>query len=68
MKRNATVGKAKYEIKVSALGYDTTTLVVEAKNLREAKKSEREAVNQWLAHNDADYATRGLAFVHYSLI
>ena len=59
--------KTKYEIEVRALGYDTTKTVVEAESLREAKKSERKAIGEWLAHNDVDYSTRGLASVRYSI-
>jgi hypothetical protein len=64
-KRTEMKMKNQYVIEVRALGYDTTQTVVEAENLREAKKSERKAISEWLAHNDVDYSTRGLASVRY---
>lgn len=52
----------KYRIEVHALGYDDTSLVVEAPSLREAKRSERDAKLQWCEHNDIDTDSVDLAF------
>lgn len=59
---------ARYQIEVSALGYDTTTFEVEAMSLAEVKRSTCKAVDAWLTHNDVDGTTRGLAHVRYSLL
>lgn len=63
-----TKSLGKYQIKVYALGYDSTTKIVEAPSLREARKSESEAITEWLAHNDIDSDSRGLAFTQITLV
>ncbi len=52
-----------YTITVSALGYVTTELAVNAKTMAEARKQERNAVAMWLKQNDVDEDSLGLAFV-----
>lgn len=44
----------KYKIEVHSEGYEDTTLIVDAKSLRDAKREERSAKLQWCAHNDID--------------
>ena len=60
--------ETKYQIEVSALGYDTTATIVLAESLKQAKKSEHKAIAEWLSHNDVDRSAKGFARVHYSLI
>lgn len=45
----------KYKIEVHSLGYEDTTLVVDARSLREAKRHEREAKVQWMDHNAIEW-------------
>lgn len=52
-----------YRIEVRAEGYDTTCKIVQAANMSEARKSEREAVTEWIKYNDSGEDSRGLAFV-----
>lgn len=44
----------KYKIEVHSLGYEDTSLIVDASSLRQAKQSERQAKIQWFDHNAID--------------
>lgn len=45
----------KYKIEVHSMGYEDTSLVVEAPSLRVAKQSERAAKVAWVDHNGLDW-------------
>ena len=60
--------ETKYQIEVSALGYDTTKTVIVAKNIAEAKKSQYKAISEWITHNDVDRSTAKLASIRYLVI
>jgi hypothetical protein len=52
-----------YVITVKALGYETHTLTVDAVSLREAEKSQKEAISQWCELNEVETSESDLAFV-----
>lgn len=43
-----------YKIEVRSVGYDDHVLTVEAKNEREARRSELQAKTEWAIKNDID--------------
>lgn len=50
----ASIRGMTYRIEVHAIGYEDTSLVVNAPSLREAKRSERHAIIVWCDYNDID--------------
>jgi hypothetical protein len=57
-----------YRITVSALGYEDTVKTVVAQGATEARKHQRQAVTEWLAHNAIGNDCRGFASTHLSRV